>query len=821
MRRRCTIAAAFLVITSLLGSAGAIADGPDSALAFLDVRSAPPTVAIALPPASRLTARETVAIEASGRRFDKLRGAARPPLIEFEANSDLLAFLVMGERQVDLVDERGATHPLRVTWVGWARPFDHEALRSESPTLPLPLSRDGTDYVLHDPPITDLVRVSEGELAIAPGARPYLVDGTILVDAGSKLVIEPGVRLQFTPGSGIRVRGAIEAQGTAEDPIAFLAADPDAGWANVSIEGEPAIDAPGPELSLFQYCLFAGGRGRRAKADQDDPLVIEPPGEANVAGGAILIYRKRVEILDSVFRDNSASTGGAIFVREGYTGNIRRSLFVHNSVEAVENPGGAAIRLYGTAKTQTHPTIQQNSFVENRASSGAATCGGGVSIGSWSAPDIVNNAFLGNEAVNAGGAIYGYHGNSTFEGLLTVRLRSNLFLDNRAGRGAGNAVRLDLIKQISTLSDNMFVGSQSLEGVEPSSAGTVTLEGTGPVDIIRNSFHSNSQRGGSAGIVAIDPELSSLDIEDSVFEGNRSERAATIEVTGKEALEPEEKTAFTRRTLDRNDFSGNVGDRVAVRLEGSSKVRDLLVDWAREALQYLLKLAVVLLLVAGFALWFPEFVLILGNVLEDVPGTAWLIQALLAIPWMRVRILGPYMAGIRAVEPTLPAGTGAGIERQFEKHTVLIMRCSTSEPAISTAVVRTLAEKSVERVPVAIFEEIDLQKDNFPGAVAASLRRGIQRHQRPGWRIRWLVRLGISNTIVRTLLTSGVLCIVASPVPENRSCFDEVEPINQLYSRSLEYEHSRFLAVVCEGVEVEIENRSSVGTVDCPQPDPR
>ena len=51
---------------------------------------------------------------------------------------------------------------------------------------------------------------------------PYLVSNDVVVGENARLTIEPGVTLQFSPGIGMTINGAMTADGTPEDSILFL-----------------------------------------------------------------------------------------------------------------------------------------------------------------------------------------------------------------------------------------------------------------------------------------------------------------------------------------------------------------------------------------------------------------------------------------------------------------------------------------------------------------------------------------------------------------------------------------------------------------------
>lgn len=61
-------------------------------------------------------------------------------------------------------------------------------------------------------PVSSLGGVITGNVVYNMSASPYVVTEDILVEAGARLTIQPGVTLQFDPGVGMTVRGILHAQ---------------------------------------------------------------------------------------------------------------------------------------------------------------------------------------------------------------------------------------------------------------------------------------------------------------------------------------------------------------------------------------------------------------------------------------------------------------------------------------------------------------------------------------------------------------------------------------------------------------------------------
>lgn len=162
------------------------------------------------------------------------------------------------------------------------------------------------------------------------------IQGSVVIDAGERLVIRPGTRVLFAfqdengDGAGdarITVKGSIQARGTEAAPIEFASSNPGpagaAGWNEVLVE-----DA---ERAEFAHCRFGGAQ--QAVHTHRTPLVVEGclfeyNGIAlRFTGGPVVIRRNRfvangtaVRYWESspvveanVFERNET----AVFIREG------------------------------------------------------------------------------------------------------------------------------------------------------------------------------------------------------------------------------------------------------------------------------------------------------------------------------------------------------------------------------------------------------------------------------------------------------------------------------------------------------------------------
>ena len=88
------------------------------------------------------------------------------------------------------------------------------------------------------------------DATLSAAASPYAVEGELVVPAGTTLTIDPGVRLRMAPRAGIRIEGALNANGTAAQPVLFEARDGSA-WGNLGF-----VNATG--ISHLSYVTIRG-----------------------------------------------------------------------------------------------------------------------------------------------------------------------------------------------------------------------------------------------------------------------------------------------------------------------------------------------------------------------------------------------------------------------------------------------------------------------------------------------------------------------------------------------------------------------------------
>jgi hypothetical protein len=151
----------------------------------------------------------------------------------------------------------------------------------------------------------------DGSMLVLAAGRHHL-DGDLVLPPGIGLRFEPGVILAMAPGATLMIRGPLDAQGTAAQPIVVEPAVPGAAW------GSLGVVAPGA-LSVVRHMTVRGG------------------SEDRIAGvylsGQLAFYDASVEITDSVIADGGADDG--LNVKRG-TVDIRTTTFVGNAFDAFD-----------------------------------------------------------------------------------------------------------------------------------------------------------------------------------------------------------------------------------------------------------------------------------------------------------------------------------------------------------------------------------------------------------------------------------------------------------------------------------------------------
>lgn len=244
-------------------------------------------------------------------------------------------------------------------------------------------------------------------------------------------------------------------------------------------------------------------------------------------GGAIATYGK-LNITGGLFENNAAKkTGGAIIAGSRADATIKNATFKNNQAST----GGA---IYSGNKI----TISDSNF-ENNQSNWAGAVFAGKDI------DLSNVKFINNKVVNQGGALYLTSGNSNLNkcvfnknlantqgGAIFIKtantaIEASEFKENGAGSGGGSIFVDHNNSGMTKISKSSFTDNYS-----NAFGGGVYLGLNSKLDVEDSSF-SNNQAVYGAGISSaasgdLDKNLTNIKVEDTIFDNNKSLMGAGI-----------------------------------------------------------------------------------------------------------------------------------------------------------------------------------------------------------------------------------------------------------------------------------------------------
>jgi hypothetical protein len=134
----------------------------------------------------------------------------------------------------------------------------------------------------------------------------------------------------------------------------------------------------------------------------------------NDGGGGLLVSGGNPTLVNLIVMDNDAAKGGGM-QNAGAIPTLYNVAFIGNS----------SVNGGGMYNAQSHPMLSNVTFMDNHAANGA-----GMSNVSGSSPELVNVAFIGNQATGNGGGLINLDGSSP-------DLSNVLFSGNQAQRGGG------------------------------------------------------------------------------------------------------------------------------------------------------------------------------------------------------------------------------------------------------------------------------------------------------------------------------------------------------------------------------------------------
>lgn len=151
---------------------------------------------------------------------------------------------------------------------------------------------------------------------------PYVVTDNLTVEENQVLVIEPGVKLQFAPGTGLYVKGQFVAAGTSENEVEFVSAAGDSkngSWKGVFITGS--------EESEIRNASISGAENGIAVENSSATILFSK--FANTSSRGVYAKNSKVSISGCLFEKND---GAAVHTDSYSDMNINDVKFDGNKV---------------------------------------------------------------------------------------------------------------------------------------------------------------------------------------------------------------------------------------------------------------------------------------------------------------------------------------------------------------------------------------------------------------------------------------------------------------------------------------------------------
>ncbi len=302
----------------------------------------------------------------------------------------------------------------------------------------------------------------------------------------------------------------------------------------IAIGGDLEIQGPGAQLLTITN---ASGRIFAIQPSAPSPAFqavamrgIRFTGSSDAGGGAILASRSNLSIQESVFANNDANTGGAIFftsdsetLRTLFVENstfvangassilsggaiaaansfvtIRGSLFRQNGRQATPGAGGAVAVSGGVL------LVTDSAFYSNRSSRGGAIAFIETTSGAPSAIPSVridNTSFVGNVAT--GTQPGGFGGGAISGSLGLLRLENNTFSANTV-QGAGFGAAIDMRGGTMTLINNTAAKNR-VDSTQPQNAAIAAFAQVAGGDGDNTPVNVTLRNTVATGTVALDP----------------------------------------------------------------------------------------------------------------------------------------------------------------------------------------------------------------------------------------------------------------------------------------------------------------------------
>ncbi len=222
---------------------------------------------------------------------------------------------------------------------------------------------------------------------------PYIIIADVNVPTGEQLTIYPGVEVRFDGHYKFLVHGTLTAEGSPDSYVVFTRnrdTNDSRGW------GIRFNSSNNP--NRLSYCIVEYGYADNGLWDSslDD------------RGGGIEILNSAVTIEDCIIRNNTATTGGGIYIGSYYPDpfisnvTIRRNIIKDNIAfnHGYIGCGGGGITVESSEVLIENNIITGNSYSGNDANYEG---GGGISLRDNYLITVINNTIFGNSSPKGSG----------------------------------------------------------------------------------------------------------------------------------------------------------------------------------------------------------------------------------------------------------------------------------------------------------------------------------------------------------------------------------------------------------------------------------
>lgn len=332
---------------------------------------------------------------------------------------------------------------------------------------------------------------------------PYLIQGSVIVQNGQTLTIEPGVQVIFQGSHQMFIQGRILAQGTVTDSVKFTASNISTGWRGIRFDNTPNTN----DSSKFSYCNIQYAKNTAALS------------EGNGGGMYINLFSK-ISIQHTVFKNCLTScvqcngnNGNGAGLYTNVPLKLKQCSFINNEASTQGNGGGVystgnnleitnclfsgniAYNYGGLYSSGSNTVVNQCNFIDN----GAQLIGGG--LGLTGINSLVSETLIqGNSCGDKGGGAYlldqisidlceiddntASKGGGVF-GQGAVTISKCQFTNNLSNGGVAGGMQTDvggggifLFENGSTLAHNIFINntSQTFGGGIYSNGSSLTVQ---------------------------------------------------------------------------------------------------------------------------------------------------------------------------------------------------------------------------------------------------------------------------------------------------------------------------------------------------------